>query len=362
MDSVRRQLTADQTVSHLRDGILRGKWAGELLGTLAMAQHLGVSKDAVREAFVRLETEGLILSQGPGKPRLVKQGLKRSRKRAFRVGILLNRPPEEESLEMQQFILSLQYHLRDGGYEFHVAPRTLSSMVGNQSALEALVAKNPADGWVVICADRGVLEWFCAQGIFTFAYGGRNFELPIATFGVNYTAGMAGLTRLLLEMGHRRISMLVPPDWKEPDPNRIVSAFLHELKCVSPSHSSYFLPPWDFDPQSFNERLEQLFRISPPSTLIIDAASRVGPVLAFLANRRIRVPEDISLFCMARESSLEWFRPKIAHFSYDLGRPIDRIIQWLNLAEKGEQDTTQWIVETSIEMGESLSSPRKTLR
>ncbi|MDB6078422.1 MAG: transcriptional regulator [Akkermansiaceae bacterium] len=362
MDSVRKQLTADQTVTHLRDGIHRGKWAGELLGTLAMAQHLGVSKDAVRAAFVRLEKEGLIISQGPGKPRLVRRGLRKSKARAFRVGILLNRPPEDESLEMRQFILSLQYHLRDGGYEFHIAPKTVSCIAGNPAALQTLISKSPADGWVVICAQREILDWFCERKILTFAYGGRSFELPIATFGVNYTSGMAKLTRLLLEMGHRRISMLVPPDWKEPCPNRIVAAFLQELQCVSPSHSSYFLPPWNFDPQSFNERLEQLFRISPPSTLIIDAASRIGPVLAFLANRRIRVPEDLSLFCMAKEESLEWFRPKIAHFSYDLGRPTDRIMQWLNLAGKGRQDTTQWVVETTIDIGESLAPPKKSLR
>lgn len=61
MQSVARRTLTDATTDALRDRILRGELsAGEPLRQVALAAELGVSRIPLREAFQRLEAEGLI--------------------------------------------------------------------------------------------------------------------------------------------------------------------------------------------------------------------------------------------------------------------------------------------------------------
>ncbi|MEO8479463.1 MAG: GntR family transcriptional regulator [Gemmatimonadota bacterium] len=61
MQSVDRRTLTDVTTEALRDRILRGELsAGEPLRQVALAAELGVSRIPLREAFQRLEAEGLV--------------------------------------------------------------------------------------------------------------------------------------------------------------------------------------------------------------------------------------------------------------------------------------------------------------
>jgi len=61
MQSVPRRTLTDATTDALRDRILRGELsAGEPLRQVALAAELGVSRIPLREAFQRLEAEGLV--------------------------------------------------------------------------------------------------------------------------------------------------------------------------------------------------------------------------------------------------------------------------------------------------------------
>jgi len=62
---------SDQVAMHLRDEILEGRWRREVSGTPALSEELGVDRKTVTAALNLLQKEGLLASQGPGKPRLV---------------------------------------------------------------------------------------------------------------------------------------------------------------------------------------------------------------------------------------------------------------------------------------------------
>lgn len=58
---VARDSKADQVYSTLRDEILNGRLRpGDSLSVLKVAERFGASRTPVREAFVRLETDGLV--------------------------------------------------------------------------------------------------------------------------------------------------------------------------------------------------------------------------------------------------------------------------------------------------------------
>ena len=71
MTRLRVSSITEQVVTHLRDGIRRGRWEGTMPGRIALAEELGVSRKTVALALTRLEQEGVLEPQGLGRARRI---------------------------------------------------------------------------------------------------------------------------------------------------------------------------------------------------------------------------------------------------------------------------------------------------
>lgn len=63
--------TAEQIANHLREELMRGRWTGMMPGQFRLAKELGASRNAVEAALRLLEHEGVLVSQGLGRKRLI---------------------------------------------------------------------------------------------------------------------------------------------------------------------------------------------------------------------------------------------------------------------------------------------------
>lgn len=116
-----RTLTEDVT-DQLREAIFRGHFApGQHLSEAQLAQTLGVSRGPIREAFVRLEREGLIASQA-NRRSLVAQLSRRDLEEVYTLRLALER------LAVQYAVVAAQ-------------PEDFAAMAANTHALEAAVAR-----------------------------------------------------------------------------------------------------------------------------------------------------------------------------------------------------------------------------
>ena len=63
--------TSDQLAGHLREEILSGRLRGAMPGIQQLVKTLGVNSLAVNKAVQQLEREGLVISQGKRRQRLI---------------------------------------------------------------------------------------------------------------------------------------------------------------------------------------------------------------------------------------------------------------------------------------------------
>ena len=361
MRPIRRVSILDQTAEHLREGIRTGRWRGELPGVLRLAAECDVSKGAMRGALRLLEKEGLLSAGRAGGRRTVlsangaasANGVK-AKARALRVAILLCDPLEKESTVMRQSLRDLQRGLEGAGHAVAFAPKTQAELRFDLARIAKLVAATPADAWVVASAPREVLEFFAAQPLPAIAMGGRSLGLPMAGAGVDGTPAICTAARRLLALGHRRIVLVCPRAWRQPAGGRTVTAYSAELAAHGIAAGDYHLP--DFEPTAagMHALFESLFRITPPTALILETAEHTMAALAFLAARGLSVPRDVSLVCLYPDTSLQWCDPPVAQLRWEEALIVRRVVRWCRAAARGKVDRAHVLVPAEFDEGGTI--------
>jgi DNA-binding LacI/PurR family transcriptional regulator len=327
---------AEQLADHLRSELAEQRWGGLMPGIHRLAAELGVNRKTADAALRLLENEGLLLSQGVGRRRRILRagGIAPP---SLRVAILMNEVADRKL----DYMVELQHELVAAG---HTVSHVDSSMVdlGMQVRRIARVVKqSEADAWVVMAGSREVLEWFAACGRPAFALFGRRRGLPLAGAGPDKPPAIAAATRCLLELGHRRVVLLARPRRRLPEPGASERAFLAELAARGLPVSDYNLPHWEETVEGFHSCLDALFRLTPPTALIIDEVPLFAAAQQFLGRRRLRVPEDVSLVSTDYDPTFDWCDPSIAHIRWDSRPVVRRIVRWAANVSRGKADLRQ---------------------
>jgi DNA-binding LacI/PurR family transcriptional regulator len=221
-----------------------------------------------------------------------------------------------------------------------------------------MVEKTQADAWVVVSGSREVLEWFSKQEKPTLALFGRRRRLAIASVGPDKPAAYAAVTRALVALGHRRIVLLTRPQRRLPEPGASEQAFLGELAAHGIAPSPYHLPDWEVTVSGFYGRLEALFHVTPPTALIVDETPFFVAAQQFLAERGLRVPEDVSLVCTDADPVFDWCRKSIAHIRWDSGPVLRRILRWVEHVSRGKEDLRHTLTSAEFVPGGTIGKAK----
>jgi hypothetical protein len=344
-----RSNTAGQIANHLREELMRGRWTGMMPGQFRLAEELGASRNAVEAALRLLEHEGVLVSQGLGRKRLIASPDPK-KARPMRIAILDYEPvPVTEG-----YTVELQYMLIEAGHVAFFAPKTLIELDMNVSRIRRMVEKTEADAWIVCSASREVLTWFAAQPLPAFALFGRRLGLPIAAAGPDKIPATVAATRALAELGHQRIVMLTRRATRLPEPGVVVRAFLDELEAQGITPGPYNLPDWEENPKALHKRLELLFRITPPTALIADEAPFYVAALQFCTSRGLRVPQDVSLICADPSPAFEWSYPTVAHILWETRPLVKRIVRWAANVSQKKPDLRQTLTQAEFITGGTI--------
>lgn len=301
-----------------------------------LAAELGVNRKTVAAALLQLEKEGLLANQGQGRKRRIVPP-DSDAVRPMQIGILLYEPVPLT----QGYLVELQHLLIAAGHTAFFASKSLGELGMNTLRVTQFVQQNSADAWVLCAGSREVLSSFCEKNIPAFALFGRREGVPIAGTGPNKSPVVAAAARKLIELGHRRIVLVVQRVRRLPVPGRAETAFIEELKSHNIAVSEFNLPDWDETPDGLHELLHSLFRVTPPTAMIIDEAPLFAAVQQFLAARGLRVPQHVSLICTDADSTFTWCKPAITHIRWDTGPVLRRIVRWAANVSQGKADTRQ---------------------
>ena len=351
MSRLRVMTAAEQVAAHLRADLRRGAWGGRMAGGARLAVELGVGRDTVEAALRQLEADGSLVPQGAGRRRSIAIPEVADPVRPLRVTILLSEPADRQL----SYVVDLQHSLVNAGHHARVSQKCLRELGMNALRVQRLVEQKPSDAWIVASGSREVLEWFATGPWPAFALFGRRRGLPLAGTGPDKPPAMAAATRRLIELGHRRIVLLNRAERRLPVPGATEQAFLATLKAHGITPSRYHLPDWEESIEGFHARLTELFRVTPPTALIISEAQFWVAALQFCAGRGLHVPADVSLVCTDGSSDFAWCLPPVSHIRWDTGPVLRRIIRWVTHVSRGVRDVRQTLTKAEFVEGGTIA-------
>jgi DNA-binding LacI/PurR family transcriptional regulator len=247
------------------------------------------------------------------------------------VGIL---PYEALNLRLD-YMVDLRHRLVEAGHAAFFASRTLLELGMDVKRIQRVVAASEADAWVVISAPRAVLEWFSTQPVPAFALFGGRRSVRIAGTGPEHIPAMRAAVQHLVALGHRHIVII---ERRAAEPNAVMHAALEEMAKLGLQTGPYNLPVWDDTAAGLRRVLDELFRFTPPSALIIDEAFIFHAAKEHLAPKGIVAPKHVSLICIDGDPTFEWCEPSVAHLRWD-SRPVLRhIMRWADNIARGRDD------------------------
>jgi DNA-binding LacI/PurR family transcriptional regulator len=349
MSSWRLRSAPEQVADFLRSELAQRRWSRAMPGVHRLAAELGVNRKTADAALRLLEMDGVLQPQGAGKRRIINVPDDSSRS-SLRVAILVG---DSESRKMD-YMVELRHQLREAGHAVFHPLLHKTNLQMNVEHVSRVVNRNVADAWVVTACSREVLEWFSTRATPTFALFGRMRQVRIAGAGPDKVSAISEVTRKLAKLGHRRIVLMVRSRRRLPQPGTVEQAFLDELAAQGLLASDYNLPDWKETVDGFHACLDSLFRTTPPTALIVDEAPLFAAAQQFLARRRLRVPEEVSIVCTDADSSFSWFRPQVTHIRWDSGPLVKRMIRWVSNVSIGKPDLRQLHVPADLVVGGTI--------
>jgi DNA-binding LacI/PurR family transcriptional regulator len=328
---------AEQVAAHLRAEILRGVWSGAMPGGDRLAAELGIGCNTAEAALALLEKEGLLLGRGLRRGRMVVARPGAAVTPCLRIAILFS----EAANAGLDYIVEIRHELTAAGHTCIAAPRTMEDLGMDAKRIARMAGETDADAWLVVGGSDELLERFAAGEKPAFALFGRRSGKRMAGAGPDKRAAIIEVTRRLVALGHRRIVLLARPRRRLPKPGQLEQTFLDELAAHGLGTGEYNLPDWEETPAGFHARLAELFRVTPPTALIIQEAPHFFAAQQFLSSRRLASPGDVSLVCTDHSPDFDWCQPAISHIRWDSRPLVRRIVKWATNVSHGKEDLQQ---------------------
>jgi DNA-binding LacI/PurR family transcriptional regulator/biotin operon repressor len=349
MNKWQRLSTVDQFTAHLRAGLLSGHWTETMPGEHRLAEEFAINRKTVKAALQMLEKKGLLVGQGAGRRRKIVLPEDHAPV-ALRVALLVFDFPARGA----DYMIELEHQLEVAGHVPVFTDKTLEDLGMDAERVARFVKKTGADAWIVCSASREVLQWFVEYEKPAFALFGRRSTLPIAGVGPDQVKAGRLLVRRLVALGHQSIVTLVREPRRLPEPGQSERAILEEMAAHGILTGSYNLPAWEDTPEGFHRLLDELFRVSPPTALIIDEPFLFHAAKHHLARHGILAPAQVSLVCADPGPTFAWCRPTIAHLNWDYRPVVRRTVRWVDNVAKGKDDLRQTLTEIEIVEGGTM--------
>jgi DNA-binding LacI/PurR family transcriptional regulator len=349
MEPFNRLSTSEQLAEHLRRQIEIGRLSGLMPGVQQMVKIFGVNSVAVGKAVQQLENESLLLYQGDRKSRVIVNDAIRIPD-SLRIGMLFY----ESTDELRFDVLAVRQELLRMGHTVFSCPKSMQELGRDVDRIRMQVSKLEADAWLVFAGSVPVLKWFEKQGKPTFALYGRFNQANLASMAICKTPVISTLIEKLVGLGHRRIVLLTREERRKPMLGQFERTFLDELEKHGIKTGKFNIPDWEDTPEGLENVIRSLFRITPPTAVLVGDSTLFHAIQLHLASKGVFAPRDVSLFCNDFELSFRWTRPEISHIWWDHRPIVRRIANWAKNVAHGKEDTRKSFIKAHLREGGTI--------
>jgi DNA-binding LacI/PurR family transcriptional regulator len=359
-----RVTRADAAEQALREGILSGRWRGELPGLRFLAKALGVGHGNVATALSRLVRDGLVENRGA-----------RCR---FRVRSDALPPPAALPQKLRHLVFLTPRDLGASPNEaFWMTVARIGEILGpehwtmrvhavdygtnqrHHAQWEAVLQLERPQAVIAVRGTPALAEWGQDCGVPFFQFAGSPGAARVPCVGYAGAQMVEEAVRRAVGQGHRFITAPLldrPPAFLKAFRKALASA-LHEAGGRFSAGVSTPVEQ-EFSPTAMQRCLRRVWRLRPPTAVITVSWFEYLAAFSFLHRQGLRIPQDVSLICLSDDPTAAWMNPEPARFVHDSARVAEVLADWVSAPPVIAEDHAPFIeVASHWAHGGSLAPP-----
>jgi DNA-binding LacI/PurR family transcriptional regulator/DNA-binding transcriptional regulator YhcF (GntR family) len=358
----RYQSLAAQVAARITAEIEKGTWGEWLPGERALTQSLQTSRKTLRKALAHLQRDGLIKTRHGLGHEIVAPTTRRDDPASApgtSVGLLT-----PESLEnLRPYTALWVDELRSLLFANNVSLATFSGhrfFTGRpEKALARLVEQHPQTCWILAHSNEHIQHWFHEQRVPCVIAGSSHTGLPLPSVDLDNFAVCRHAAGEMLRLGHRRVALFAKQSERAGDLES-ERGFADGVRASAHRDVEPLIVRHDGTVDGAYRALGRLFGLAAAPTAVLVAQSAFYlTTIAFLAERGLRVPSQVSLISRDDDTFLSYLKPAPARYACNPKTYAKRLLLQLQLCFEGETGGhTIHRIEPKFIPGGSLAAPR----
>ena len=353
---------AAQVAKHIRAGIACSIWSEWLPGERALVKELHASRKTIRKALGMLALEGLLQAKHGRGHRIVRSIVARNRAALLgerAVSIVLPEPLETLRPFTALWVNELRSALGGQGCRLRLHAGKKFYSRNPSAALGALVAQTPSDAWLLTHSNVEMQRWFSERALPTAIAGTCHPGITLPSVDLDHAALARHAAGRLLAAGHRHLALLTVRAERAGDLES-EAGFCEVVRRSGTRGAEVAIIHHEHDPADIARALRRLFeRSNAPTALYVSNGLHYLTVLSALAQRGLRVPQDVSVVTRDDDAFLHFILPAPARYTFRANRFASRLCRMLLLmvARESPAPLAVRLMSTFI-AGASITAPR----
>lgn len=358
----RYQSLAAQVAARIRTEIQKGSWGGWLPGERALTKTLQTSRKTLRKALVHLQRDGAIRTRHGLGHEIIGQP-KSAPVTAVApddsVGLLTPESLENLRPYTALWVDELRALLIENGVRLATFSGHRFFTGRPEKALARLVEQNPQRCWVVAHSNKHIQQWFHEHRVSCIIAGSSHPGLPLPNVDLDFFAICRHAAGAMLRLGHRRMALFTKQSERAGDLES-ERGFEDGVRRSPHREVDPVIVRHDGTVDGAYRALGRLFNATAAPTAVLVAQSPFYlTTIAFLAERGLRVPKDVSLISRDDDRFLTYLKPAPARYACNPNTYAKRLLLQLQLAFAGETGAhTIHRIEPKFIAGDSLGPAR----
>jgi LacI family transcriptional regulator len=318
MTLIPHRTVASQIAAQLRMELGQGAWREWLPSERVLSRTVQASRNTVRVALDQLKAEGLIVPvRGRGNRIIGQAKCAPGKSLPGSVGLLIPEPIGRLRPLIALWIDELKDLLFEAGYRLRIHEGGQYFQTNPARALERLVGQNPHSAWVLTLSSEAMQRWFARRQIPCLVAGSTYPDVPLPHYDLDFRAICRHAAGFLLGLGHRRIALLNRESRRAGDVDSELG-FLEGIRTSRRADATADLADHRDDVESVARALHRLLdKPNPPTALVVSNTYAYLSTASLLAQRGLRVPQDISLISRDDDHFLASLAPTPARYVVD---------------------------------------------